>query len=258
MKRYVGRFENHSEGAVGLILAGGSGSRLLPFTKFTHKTLLPLYDRPVIDYALATMRRAGINNITIVANRHIMQISDYIGSGIEGERFHYVLEESPRGVAAALNLARSRVEGKRMLLYFSDNITNWNFADDVEAFNSSEEPPGAVLLVRKVDDPGSFGVCIMDEEGAIVDVVEKPKNSESDLAVGGIYLFDETFYDRFDAVGDNDDFSISDITRQYTIEGIAGIRDIGETTWIDCGTPQNLLEASILAIKGEINSDFKD
>jgi glucose-1-phosphate thymidylyltransferase len=254
----MGELGGHSEGVVGLILAGGSGSRLLPFTKYTHKTLLPLYDRPVIDYALATMRRAGINNITIVANRHIMQISDYIGSGVGGERFHYVLEESPRGVAGALNLARSRVDGKRMLLYFSDNITSWNFAEDVEAFNASEGAPGAVLLVRKVDDPGSFGVCIMDEEGTIVDIVEKPKNSKSDLAVGGIYLFDETFYERFDAVGDSDKFSISDITRQYTNEGIASIRDMGETTWIDCGTPQNLLEASILAINGEINADFKD
>jgi len=246
------------EEVVGLILAGGSGSRLLPFTKYTHKSLLPLYDRPVIDYALATMRKAGIKEITIVANKYIMQISDYIGSGIDGERFHYVLEESPQGVAAALNLARSRVEGRRMLLYFSDNITSWNFADDVERFNASRDPPGAVLLVRKVDDPGSFGVCKMNEEGAIIDIVEKPENPASDMAVGGIYLFDETFYERFDAVGDSDGFSISDITRQYTIEGGASVREIGKTTWIDCGTPQDLLEASILAFNDGINAGSKD
>ena len=241
------------EGVAGLILAGGSGSRLLPFTKFTHKTLLPLYDRPVIDYALSTMRGAGINDITIVANKHIMQISEHIGSGSEGESIHYVLEETPRGVAEALKLARSRLEGRKIMLYFSDNITSWDFSADVSKFNESENPPGAVLLVRNVEDPSSFGVCIMDENQRIIDIVEKPEDLESGLAVGGIYLFDETFYERFDAVADGDGFSITDITRQYVMEGSAGVREIGETTWIDCGTPRSLLEASVLVREGEIN-----
>ena len=237
---------------VGLILAGGSGSRLLPFTKFTHKTLLPLYDRPVIDYALSTMRGAGIKDITIVANKHIMQISEHIGPGAEGEDFHYVLEDAPRGVGEALNLARSRLEGKRVLLYFSDNITNWNFVDDVDKFNKSEKPPGAVFLLREVSDPSSFGVCIMGQEGDIIDIVEKPPSSESNLAVGGIYLFDETFYTKFDEASKDENFSISDVTRKYISEGTAEFREIGQTTWIDCGTPKSLLEASILAKNGEI------
>lgn len=248
MPRSGSRFD----GVAGLILAGGSGSRLFPFTNFTHKTLLPLYDRPVIDYALSTMRRAGIKDITIVANKHIIQISEHIGSGIEGEQIHYVLEETPRGVSGALKLARSQLEGRKVLLYFSDNITSWDFANDVSNYNKSESPHGAVLLLRQVEDPGSFGVCIMDENQRIVDIVEKPEDSGSRLAVGGIYLFDETFYERFDTVSENNDFSISDITRQYVMEGSANVREIGETTWIDCGTPQSLLEASILVRDGII------
>jgi len=245
---------NENTEVAGLILAGGSGSRLLPFTKFTHKTLLPLYDRPVIDYALSTMRGAGIKDITIVANRHIIQISEHIGPGIDGERIHYVLEETPRGVGEALYLARSRLEGRRLLLYFSDNITSWNFASDVSEFSKSVNPPGAILLVREVEDPSSFGVCVLDENEEIVDILEKPEGNSSNLAVGGIYMFDETFYDRFDAVSQKEGFSISDITRQYVNENSASVRDVGETTWIDCGTPQNLLEASVLVRDGVIGN----
>ena len=241
-------------GVVGLILAGGSGSRLLPFTNYTHKTLLPIFDRPVIDYALSTMREAGIKDITIVANRHIVQISEHIGRGMEGENIRYVLEEEPRGVRNALGLARSWVEGKRVMVYFSDNITNCNFTDDVNSFRESKSPPGAILLVREVGNPGAFGVCVIDEGGNVIDVVEKPKEEISRLAVGGIYLFDETFFERVDSVEEG--FSISDVTRKYVSEGKAAIRNIGNTTWIDCGTPLSLHEASELAIKGEIQPKF--
>ena len=243
---------------VGLILAGGSGSRLLPFTNFTHKTLLPIYDEPVIDYALSTMRRAGINDITIVANKHIVQISDHVGDGIDGEIIRYVLEDRPRGVLNALHLARSWIEGKRVLLYFSDNITNWDFEKDVMDFRSSIDPPGAILLVREVEDPSAFGVCIVDENGEVIDVVEKPENEDSNMAVGGIYLFDESFYSRLEDLTKKENFSISDITRQYVSEGKSQIRNIGSATWLDCGTPESLHDASIMAKKGEISTQRGD
>jgi glucose-1-phosphate thymidylyltransferase len=89
-----------------ILVAGGHGSRLHPFTHYTQKTLLPLHNRPVIDFALGTIRRAGIQNITIVSNQFIGQIAKHVGSGMSGEKIHYVLEEEPQGVAAALNLAR--------------------------------------------------------------------------------------------------------------------------------------------------------
>jgi glucose-1-phosphate thymidylyltransferase len=239
---------------VGLVLAGGSGSRLLPFTNYTHKSLLPIYDKPVIDYALATIRNAGIKDITIVANRHIVQISEHVGNGLEGEEIRYVLEKEPRGVKEALRLARSWIEGKRVLVYFSDNITNCDFLDDVRFFRESDDPPGSVLLVREVEDPSAFGVCVIDEEGVVSDIIEKPDVKVSNLAVGGIYLFDETFFDKVDSV--EEDFSISKITRQYVLEGNAVIRNIGSTTWIDCGTPMSLHGASEMAMRGEISSDF--
>lgn len=237
-----------------ILVAGGFGSRLLPFTKYTHKTLLPLYDKPVIDYALSTIRRSGIKNITIIANEHLGQIAKHIGGGEEGERIHYVIEDNPKGVANAINLARPHVHGKRVMLYFSDNITTFDFEEDVSNFSTSKNPPGAILLAREVLKPQDFGVCEMDKHGNIIDIQEKPKNPSSNLAIGGIYLFDELFWDYLDEEHNKlgDGFSISSITRKYIKNKNAMVRNIGENTWIDCGTPEGLLEASIMVKNNEI------
>ena len=100
-----------------ILIAGGHGSRLYHFTRYAQKTMLPLYERPVIDYALGTIRRAGIKDITIVSNQFIGQITSHVGQGLEGERIHYVIEEEPRGVAHALKLARPYNDNVRLLIY---------------------------------------------------------------------------------------------------------------------------------------------
>jgi len=244
-----------------VLVAGGEGSRLSPFTKYTHKALLPIFDRPVIDFALATIRQAGIRDITIIANRHLGQIAKHIGEGLEDERIHYVIENRPMGVANALNLARPHVEGHRMLLYFSDNITTWDFSSNGDEFRKATDPPGAVLLAREVENPGEFGVCNLDEDGRIVGIVEKPADPPSNLAIGGIYLFDERFWTYLDeAVGLSEvGFSISDVTKRYVEDGDAVVHNLGESTWIDCGTPMSLLRAGNMASEGIINAgpEFK-
>jgi glucose-1-phosphate thymidylyltransferase len=240
-----------------VIVAGGEGSRLHPFTNYTHKTLLPLFDRPVIDFALATIRQAGIKDITIIANRHLGQIAKHVGVGLAGERIHYVIEDHPMGVANALSLARPHVEGHRMLLYFSDNITTWDFSSDGDKFRKATTPPGAVLLAREVENPWDFGVCDLDENGRIIDILEKPADPPSNLAIGGIYLFDERFWSYLDEEvgGIEGGFSISDMTKRYVRDGEAVVHNIGEGTWIDCGTPLNLLKASNMASEGIISAD---
>tara|TARA_B100000475_G_scaffold160363_1_gene121228 strand:+ start:57 stop:758 length:702 start_codon:yes stop_codon:yes gene_type:complete len=222
-----------------IIVAGGHGSRLLPMTNFTHKTLLPLCGRPIIDYAMATIRNAGINEITIIGNRFIDKIREHVGSGV-----NYVLEEEPRGVAAALQLAREGNENCPLIIWFSDNITNIELKPEIDEFSS-----GALLLTREVEKPQDFGVAVF-ENGVIVDVVEKPNNPPSNLAVGGIYIFDETFWTRLDEVQDLPNFSISDVTKQYIKEGIARTVSVGENTWIDCGTPESLLRAGQMVEQG--------
>ena len=238
-----------------ILVAGGKGSRLYPFTRYTQKTLLPLYNRPVIDYALGTIRRSGITNITIISNEHIGQIAKHVGQSMDGEQIHYVLEEEPKGVAEALNLARSHNQDCRILIYFSDNITTVELGDIVSEFSAAAAPPGCVLLAREEEHPQAFGVAVLDEEGALIDVVEKPENPPSNLAIGGIYLFDETFWNKLDdAVNEHGvGISISDINRAYISEKNAKIVSVGEDTWIDCGTPETLLQASIMAKNGKLN-----
>lgn len=238
-----------------ILVAGGYGSRLHPFTHYTQKTLLPLYNRPVIDYALGTIRRAGIKDITIISNRFVDQIASHVGQGLPGERIHYVIEEEPLGVAHALNLARPYNENARLMVYFSDNITTVEFGQHVANFSAADAPPGCLLIAREETHLEAFGVAVMDEEGTICDIVEKPANPPSNLAIGGIYLFDERFWDFLDSAiaQQGDAFSISDITRVYVKQGEAEVVSVGEETWVDCGTPDSLLQASTMAKDGKLN-----
>ena len=216
-----------------IVVAGGHGSRLYPMTKFTHKTLLPLSGRPIIDYVLSTIRSAGITDITIIGNKFIDKIREHVGDDV-----NYVLEAEPKGVANALQLARNGNEGTPLLIWFSDNITNIDLTQDLKEFST-----GAILLTREVENPSDFGIAVIDN-GEIVDVVEKPSKDIGNLAIGGIYIFDETFWSRLDLVQNRDSFSISDVTKQYLSERNVKIISVGENTWIDCGTPASLSRAA--------------
>jgi glucose-1-phosphate thymidylyltransferase len=238
-----------------ILVAGGHGSRLYPFTKISQKTLLPLYERPVIDYALGTIRRAGIKNITIISNQFIGQIAKHVGSGLEGEQIHYVLEETPEGVANALNLARPHNENCRLLIYFSDNITTIELSEYVESFRQAETNPGCILLSREEENPNAFGVAEFDEHGNIVDIIEKPESPPSNIAIGGIYLYDEQFWILMDQCEKEmgEKLSITDVNRKYVQNNSAQLLNIGKETWVDCGTPDSLLDASIMARDGKLN-----
>ena len=238
-----------------ILLAGGHGSRLYPFTKYTQKTLLPLHNRPVIDYALGTIRRAGITDITIVSNQFIGQITKHVGAGLPDERIHYVLEEEPTGVSDALNLARAYNEECRLLIYFSDNITTVELTEEVGTFSNAEHPPGCVLLARQEANPQAFGVAVLGPNEEVVDIVEKPENPPSNLAIGGIYMFDEQFWSLLDLGVEEKgkDFSITDVNRRYIQRGTAKLITVGEDTWVDCGTPDSLLHASNMAKDGKLN-----
>ena len=244
-----------------ILVAGGHGSRLYPFTKISQKTLLPLYERPVIDYALGTIRRAGIKNITIISNQFIGQIAKHVGSGLAGEQIHYVLEETPKGVANALNLARPHNEDCRLLIYFSDNITTIELSEYVDSFRQAEKNPGCILLSREEENPNAFGVAKFDENGDIVDIVEKPESPPSNIAIGGIYLYDEQFWSLMDQCEKEfgEKLSITDVNRKYVENNSAQLLNIGKETWVDCGTPDSSLDASIMARDGKLNPNpFKN
>ena len=123
-----------------ILVAGGKGSRLYPFTHYTQKTLLPLYERPIIDYALGTIRRGHIQQITIISNEHIGQIANHVGQGLEGEQIHYVLEEEPKGVAEALTLARSYNQNCRLLIYFLTTLRRLSSRTSSRIFQILKKP----------------------------------------------------------------------------------------------------------------------
>ncbi|MDA0715800.1 MAG: sugar phosphate nucleotidyltransferase [archaeon] len=242
-----------------ILVTGGLGTRLLPFTAYTQKSLLPIFDRPVLDYCLATIRAAGIDKITIISNKFIDQIAHHIGSGIPGEQIQYVIESDPKGVLPAISLARSHHQDCRMLVYFSDNITTENLKDEVERFTHAVDPPGCVMLGRKEVNPEAFGVAVFDGE-TLVDVVEKPQHPPSNIAIGGIYLYDETFWSKFDHVMSKEpkNNSISDINRIYIKESKAKLLSIGTDTWLDCGSPDSLLKAANLAKEGKLRPNSQN
>ncbi len=222
-----------------IILAGGHGSRLLPLTENKNKTMVELNERPIIDYIINSIEKSGIKDITIVANRFIEDIQNHVG-----DKASFVLEETPKGVANAINLARNGNEGCNLLIWFADNLTNIDLNPEVQRFNE-----GALLLSREVDRPEDFGIAVL-KNGVVVDIEEKPTNPPSNLAIGGIYLFDKTFWKRFDEVSFEENFSISDVSRQYVKEGLARIISIGDNSWLDCGTPENLKIAEKLVKRG--------
>lgn len=238
-----------------ILVAGGHGSRLHPFSKITQKTLLPIYDRPVIDYALGTIRRSGISDITIISNQFIGQIAKHVGAGFPGEKIHYVLEEEPLGVLEALTLARPHNENCRLLIYFSDNITTVELAEHVKRFTDHDSNPGCLLLSRDEKNPEAFGVAKFDSDGNIIDIIEKPEDPPSNIAIGGIYLYDEQFWNLVDEcqIERDDTFSISDVNRKYIQNNQVELLNVGEETWVDCGTPESLLMASLMAKDGKLN-----
>ena len=159
------------------------------------------------------------------------------------------------GVAHALNLARPYNVDARLMVYFSDNITTLEFGQHVAEFETAKSPPGCLLIAREEPHPEAFGVAVFNDDGDICDIVEKPEQPPSNLAIGGIYLFDETFWNRLDTAAQERQaaFSISDITKAYVREGRADVLSVGEETWVDCGTPDSLLHASIMAKDGKLN-----
>ena len=222
-----------------IILAGGHGSRLLPLTENKNKTMVEICGKPIIDYILNSIRETGITELTIVANQFIDDIRSHVG-----DKAKFVREERPDGVANAIQLARDGNENCSILLWFADNLTNIDLVKEVENFKK-----GALFLTREVERPSDFGIVTI-KDNVVVDIEEKPSNPQTNIAIGGIYLFDETFWDKFDSVSKNVDFSISQVTRQYVSEKSAKFASIGENSWLDCGTPENLRIAEKLVSQG--------
>lgn len=232
----------------GIILAGGFGTRLHPITKVTNKHLLPVYNKPMIYYPIETMVRAGINRIMIITNPgHIDDFVNLLGSGAdfkdkEGKQIQivYGIQDKPSGLADGLWIARDYVGSDSCLMVLGDNIV----LDDLSAHVSSFQS-GATIFLKEVSDPERYGIAELDASGSVLSVEEKPVVPKSNLAITGVYMYDNTCFKK--CVGqkpsDRGEYEITAINEQYRQESALKAVHLTEP-WFDAGTIGSLLEVS--------------
>lgn len=231
----------------GVVLAGGTGSRLFPLTKVTNKHLLPVGRFPMILHPVAKMVKCGIRDILVVSGSdHIGDVVRLMGSGAEyGARFTYKVQDRPGGIAEALLLASEFGKGELLLVILGDNIFENDLAPYVQAFQ--EQGSGAKILLKRVKNPERFGVAEVEGE-RIVGIVEKPAQPKSDLAVTGIYLYDQQVFSYIEELKPSarGELEITDVNNRYIRDSVLTF-DILDGWWSDAGTHPSLLRAHQLA-----------
>ncbi len=239
----------------GIILAGGTATRLFPLTATTSKQLLPVYDRQMIFYPLNTLIKAGIKDIlVIIAPEHSGQFLNLLGSIFKnhGINLFFEVQKIPRGLADAFILGSNFIGSDSVTMVLGDNIFEDDLSDDIRNFKF-----GGQVFAKKVTDPERFGVVAFDENGKAVKIVEKPKEFVSDWAVTGLYSYDNRVLEiaKNTVPSDRGEIEITDINRKYLELGELNVKKI-EGEWLDAGTFDSLLEAGNIVKNKEIYKKF--
>ncbi|PIZ00112.1 spore coat protein [bacterium (Candidatus Howlettbacteria) CG_4_10_14_0_8_um_filter_40_9] len=232
----------------GIILAGGSATRLRPLTKVTTKQLLPVYNKPMIYYPIETLLKSGIEDILIiVAPEHAGHFINLLGSGKDfGAKFSYEVQESPRGLSDAFIVGENFIGKDDVTLILGDNIFDCDFSDHIKSFSG-----GGVVYAKEVHDPERFGVVDFDKDGKALSIEEKPKKPKSKFAVVGLYTYDNRAveYAKKLKPSDRGEIEITDLNNIYLKNGELKVNII-EGLWEDAGTFDSLLRVSqIMAAK---------
>ena len=232
----------------GIVLAGGTGSRLMPLTKVTNKHLLPVGQKPMIYYPIEKLTSVGIEEILIVTGlEHMGDVVNLLGSGKDfGCRFTYKVQDEAGGIAQALALAENFANDHLMTVILGDNIISANIKEYAEKFIAQRM--GAKILLKQVPDPTRFGVAEMSE-GRVISIEEKPENPKSDLAVTGIYFYDSQVFDIIRSLKPSarGEFEITHVNQAYIEKGQLSY-DILEGWWTDAGTFESLNRANELVV----------
>lgn len=242
----------------GIILAGGTGTRLFPLTKVTNKHLLPVGKEPMIYNPIRQLICAGITDILIVTSKeHMGDVVGLLGSGHEmGCDFTFKVQDRPGGIADALALAESFAGGERIVVILGDNILTHSIRSYVEDFK--KQISGAKVLLKKVGDPERFGIAAMDERnGMIIQIEEKPQDPKSDHAVIGVYMYDEKVFDFIRNIdfSDRGELEITSVNNIYVGLGEMTYATVtGE--WTDAGTFESLKYANDLLL--DIGNKIKE
>lgn len=238
----------------GVILAGGSGTRLRPLTRVTNKHLLPVYDKPMIYYPIECLVCAGIEEIMIVTGGNDAEgFRRLLGNGraFGLQDLHYAYQEGEGGIADALRLAERFADGGRVTVVLGDNIVQRSIRREVDDFKA--QPRGAKVLLKEVTDPQRFGVATI-EDGRLVRIDEKPTQPAGNLAVTGIYFYDDQVFDIIRALkpSSRGELEITDVNNAYIAQGMMTY-SVLEGWWTDAGTFESLHRAGQLVAAGGAN-----
>jgi len=231
----------------GIILAGGSGTRLYPLTKITSKQLLPVYDKPMIYYPLSILMLFGIKDILIISTpQDTPNIEKLFGNGDQlGLNIQYAIQNEPKGIAQAFTIGAEFIGTDEVCLILGDNI--FYMGDQIHAFREAiQKNDGAVIFTYHVADPKRFGIAEIAEDGKVISLEEKPEFPKSHYAAVGFYFYKNDVVEKVRNLSPSDrgELEITDLNKEYLKEGRLSACTLKRgTAWLDAGTPESLMEA---------------
>jgi len=226
---------------VGILLCGGTGSRLKPFTNKNNKVMVDVGDKKLLDFHMENFADLGITKLIIIINNFYEDVQDHMDNNYPSFDTTFVIEDEPRGTVHALSLAYNKFEKKQVILRFGDNYTMFK-ENEIQALRTTMygNKKGATIITKVVSDPTQYGVCVFDDDGQIKRFIEKPLSPPSNIAIGGFFIFDDSFSTKLLYCNENSKSTIIDLLNAYKFNSKVQELRMNNFGWIDCGTTSGL------------------